>query len=165
MRKIVIIAHDIRSTHNVGALFRTCDGLGIAKIYLTGYSPYPKKADDERLPHLVDKIDKQIHKTALGAETNIDWEQAENPVDIIKNLKLRNYHIIALEQAKDSVAITNFQPPDKIALLLGNEVDGLNPHLLKLASTVLEIPMYGSKESFNVIQAAAMALYHLRFYD
>ncbi|MBW3569305.1 TrmH family RNA methyltransferase [Candidatus Parcubacteria bacterium] len=163
MRQIVVIAHNIRSTHNVGALLRTCDGLGINKVYLTGYTPYPKQAADKRLPHLSTKIDKQIHKTALGAENSLPWEHNENILDVLGVLKEQGYKVAALEQSKNSIALADFRPPEKTALLLGSEVEGLDSKLLSLASATLEIPMFGEKESFNVVQAAAMALYHLRF--
>lgn len=163
MRQIVVIAHNIRSTHNVGALLRTCDGLGINMVYLTGYTPYPKQIADKRLPHLSIKTDKQIHKTALGAENSLPWDHNENVFEVLNDLREQGYVTAALEQSKNSIALPDFQPPDKIALLLGSEVEGLNSNLLTLASVTLEIPMFGKKESFNVVQAAAIALYHLRF--
>lgn len=163
MRSIIVIAHNIRSSHNIGSLLRTCDGIGASKIYLTGYSPYPKQSADDRLPHIADKIDQQIHKTALGAEANIDWEHYQDVSKIIDKLKSKNYLVAALEQSKDSIKLPKFQPPQKIALILGNEVTGLDSSLLSLVSACLEIPMFGKKESYNVVQAAAMALFHLRF--
>lgn len=163
MPSIVVIAHDIRSTHNVGSLFRTCDGLGIDKLYLSGYTPYPKQTKDKRLPHLADKTDHQIHKTALGAEKILAWEYQEDISKIVENLKSQNYQVVALEQSENSISLTGFVSPDKIALILGNEVTGLDFKALSLTSICLEIPMLGKKESFNVVQAAAMALYHLSF--
>src|SRR5579885_2599476 len=73
-RQIVLIAHDLRSTHNIGSLLRTADGLGVEKVFITGYSPYPLMARDDRLPHLAQKLDRDIHKTALGAEQSVAWE-------------------------------------------------------------------------------------------
>jgi len=163
MRSIIVIAHDIRSTHNVGSLLRTCDGVGVEKLILTGYTPYPKKPGDQRLPHLADKITSQIHKTALGAETNLPWEHQENIAKAINKLRAEDYQIAALEQTKNSIALPDFRAPKKIVLILGNEVTGLDSSLLSLTSACLEIPMYGQKESYNVVQAAAMALFHLRF--
>jgi len=163
MRKIVVIAHDIRSTHNVGSLLRTAEGLGVEKVYLTGYTPYPLHDKDARLPHLANKIHQQIQKTALGAEKSQKWEQSENIEAVIASLKQEGYAIAALEQAQGAISLPEYQPPDKIAILLGTEVEGLDTELLALCSSALEIPMFGQKESFNVVQAAAMCIYHCKF--
>ena len=163
-RHIVVIAHDIRSTHNVGSLLRTCEGLGVQHVYFTGYTPYPELAEgDPRLPHIARKLAAQITKTALGAETLVSWSHADDVAACIRQLKAEGYQVAALEQAADSTPLPDFTPPDKVALLLGREVEGIAPELLKLCDTSLEIPMFGRKESFNVVQAAAMALYVLRF--
>jgi tRNA G18 (ribose-2'-O)-methylase SpoU len=163
MRSIVLIAHNLRSTYNVGSLFRTCDGLGVEKLYLTGYTPYPKQFHDSRLPHLADKIDHQISKTALGAEKAIIWKQNDDAMSIIKQLKNDGYLIAAIEQTADSQILSKFKPPPKLALIVGREVEGIEPEILKAANITLEIPMSGAKESFNVTIAAAIALYHCRF--
>jgi tRNA G18 (ribose-2'-O)-methylase SpoU len=162
MREIVVIAHNIRSTHNVGSLLRTADGLGVHTVYLTGYTPYPQKKADERLPHLARKIDSQIAKTALGAEKSSFWRQFDSVHSVINDLKSSGYTLVGLEQTQDSVLLPRFSPPDKIAVLLGSEVDGIEPNLLNLCDAVVEIPMYGQKESFNVVQASAICLYTLR---
>jgi 23S rRNA (guanosine2251-2'-O)-methyltransferase len=162
MRDIVLIAHNLRSTHNVGSLLRTAEGLGINKVYLTGYTPYPKNHNDSRLPHIATKIDKQIAKTALGAEKYLDWQHRDNIEDLIKELRKDGYNITALEQAPGSTKLPAFNPPQKIALIVGREVEGIEPEILELCDDILEIPMFGKKESFNVVQAAAMALYHFR---
>lgn len=164
MRDIVIIAHDMRSTHNVGSLLRTADGMGVSRVFLTGYTPYPLKTNDDRLPHIAAKIDRQIEKTALGASKTTTWSNENSLTDAVKLCRRDGYHIVALEQSDQSVTLHKFKPRQKIALLLGNEVDGLDPDLLSLADTIVEIPMLGKKESYNVIQSAAMALYRLRFY-
>ena len=163
MQNIVVIAHNIRSTHNVGSLLRTAEGLGIAKVYLTGYTPYPVKTNDQRLPHIAQKLDGAIRKTALGAEHTISWEQAEDVLEVLAQLREEGYTICALEQTKDALDITKFSCPAKCALLLGSEVTGVSPELLHLTDKRLVIPMVGKKESFNVVQAAAMALYQLCF--
>lgn len=163
MRQITLIAHNLRSTHNVGSLLRTADGLGIEKVYLTGYTPYPTTANDGRLPHLAGKIDRQIHKTALGAEKQVVWQQTDRVEPIIAELRAAQYAICGIEQADNSVLLPDYRPPDKVVLIVGREVEGLEPEVLKLCDFALEIPMYGGKESFNVVQAAAMALYHCRF--
>jgi tRNA G18 (ribose-2'-O)-methylase SpoU len=163
MREIVLIAHNLRSCHNIGSLLRTAEGLGVSKVYLTGYTPYPLSADDVRLPHLAAKIDKQIHKTALDAERLVDWQYVEEIAPVIKQLQLSDFTVAAVEQTQNSSALPDFEPGDKIALLMGREVEGVEPEVLALCDAALEIPMFGQKESFNVVQAAAMALYHCRF--
>ena len=163
MRKIVVIAHDIRSTHNVGALFRLCDGVGVNKLYLTGYTPYPKKLIDKRLPHIWRKLDKQISKTALGAEKSVKWSYIDDVDDLINELQEHDFQVIALEQSAGSKKMSAYKPGEKVAILLGREVEGIDKELLKICDTVIEIPMLGKKESHNVITAASMALYHLRF--
>ncbi len=163
MRKIVLIAHDLRSTHNVGSLLRTAEGFGVVKVYFTGYTPFPLKPNDSRLPHLSQKIAAQIHKTALDAEGLVAWEQYDDVDEVIERLREEGYTIAALEQSADSVALPDFAPPEKIAILLGREVEGIEPELLTLCDVTLEIPMFGRKESFNVVQAAAVAIYHCRF--
>lgn len=162
-RQIIVIAHNIRSCHNIGSLFRTAEGLGIEKLFLTGYTPYPKKPDDERLPHLASKIENQIDKTALGSQKTLSWEYVEDIAKLLTKLKKQEYKVVALEQTKSSQRLPDYRPPAKIALILGNEVKGIDSSVLKLADKHLEIPMFGQKESFNVVQAAAMALYVCRF--
>lgn len=163
-RQIVVIAHDIRSTHNVGSLLRTCEGLGVAQVYFTGYTPYPAlPSGDMRLPHIAQKLTNQIHKTALDAETLVPWTHADDVTACLQQLKSDGFSLVALEQSSSSIALPDYTPPEKVALLLGREVEGIDPQLLELCDTTLEIPMFGRKESFNVVQAAAMALYHLRF--
>jgi 23S rRNA (guanosine2251-2'-O)-methyltransferase len=161
MRSIVLIAHNLRSSHNVGSLLRTADGLGVQEVYLTGYTPYPLLSDDGRLPHLAHKIDAQISKTALGAQKTLG--KPADIVEVINDLKQQGYRICALEQAANSIKLPDYQPPDKIAILVGREVEGIEPEILAKCDQILEIPMLGQKESFNVVQAAAMALYHCRF--
>lgn len=162
MRDIVLIAHDIRSTHNIGSLLRTAEGFGVSHVYITGYSPYPAEEDDERMPHIRRKLDAQIHKTALGAEEQVDWTHVEDAEPVLQKLKADGYTILALEQTPDSVSLPLYRPPDKSALLIGREVEGIDTELLKQVDLTLEIPMYGKKESFNVAQATAVALYALR---
>ena|ERR1700741_3972654 len=164
MRDIVLIAHDIRSTHNVGSLLRTAEGLGVTTVYFTGYTPYPRKAEDTRLPYIAEKLTKQISKTALGAETSQDWEQSEDIHEVLTSLHNNGYTLVGLEQTADSIPLHTYKPSNKIALLLGREVEGIDPSLLELLDETIEIPMHGKKESFNVVQAAAMALYHLVWY-
>lgn len=161
-RKIILIAHNVRSTHNVGSLLRTADGLGLQHVYLTGYTPYPEEPNDSRLPHIRARAAKQINKTALGAENSVPWSHADDIKEVIKHLEKDGFLIIALEQTVKANSLPDFQSSQDIALILGNEVEGLDAHTLKLIHTHLQIPMLGTKESFNVANAAAMALYHFR---
>jgi len=162
--KIVLVVHDIRSCHNVGSLLRTAEGLGVEHVYLTGYTPYPVAPRDGRLPHLSTKIDGQIHKTALGAEDSVVWSQHDEVRDVLDSLRADGFKLLALEQTSDSLPLPQFRSDaSRLALLLGREVEGIDPTLLKDVDAALEIPMFGRKESFNVVQAAAMALYHCRF--
>ena len=163
MRQIILIAHDIRSSHNVGSLFRTAEGLGVKQIILTGYTAYPLAAKEDRLPHLAKKIDSQISKTALGAEKMLPWQREAGINSVISSLKKQNFVIAALEQVAGSTSLFDYQPPNKLAIIVGNEVKGLEASVVQLCDLTLEIPMLGHKESFNVVQAAAMALYHCRF--
>lgn len=163
MRPLVLIAHNLRSCHNVGSLLRTAEGLGVQHVFLTGYSPYPLMEHDTRMPHLARKIDKQIHKTALDAERQISWQQNDDVFGVIARLKADGFTIIAIEQAEGSVALPSYKPDEKIALLVGREVEGVEPEVLNACDRTVEIPMFGQKESFNVVQAAAMGLYHCRF--
>lgn len=159
MPQIIVIAHNIRSTHNVGSIFRTCEGLGVEKLILTGYTPYPMTADDERLPHIVRKLENQISKTALGAEKLVPYEYRELPP--LGELRIEGYRIVGLEQDARSVMLPAYKAPEKLVLLLGEEVEGITPELRAQCDDLIEIPMHGKKESFNVSVAAGIALYAL----
>jgi 23S rRNA (guanosine2251-2'-O)-methyltransferase len=163
MRDIVLVAHNLRSCHNVGSLFRTAEGLGVQKLILSGYSPHPTHANDRRLPHEAQKLTKQIHKTALGAEEMVAWEYHHELLPVLAKFKKQGYAIVGLEQAEDSRDLNKYHPPHKVVIVLGREVEGLEQHILDFCDAAVEIPMFGKKESFNVVQAAAMALYHCRF--
>lgn len=163
MRRIVLIAYNLRSCHNVGSLLRTAEGLGVEQVFLTGYTPFPLSTGDGRLPHVAAKIARQIHKTALGAEELVGWGHLDNLGPLFARLRAEGFTIAAVEQAPHAIQLNDYQPPEKIALLVGREVEGLEPEVLAQMDTILEIPMFGKKESFNVVQAAAMALYHCRF--
>lgn len=156
MVEIIVIAHNIRSTHNIGSIFRTAEGFGVQKIILSGYTPYPRIANDTRLPHIADKLTAQIHKTALGAEAIVPFTYLET-LDL-GTLDLAGYRLIALEQDVRSVNLRDYDPPEKIALLLGEEVHGIAPELLAQVDDIVEIPMHGKKESFNVSVATGIAL-------
>ena len=159
MPEILVILHNIRSTHNVGSVFRTAEGFGVSKIMLSGYTPYPAVANDSRLPHVREKLTAQIHKTALGAEAMVPFEYMEQ-LDL-PALKHAGYRIIGLEQSPKSIILKDYHPPQKVALLLGEEVNGIPSNLLAQCDDIIEIPMKGKKESFNVSVAAAIAIYEL----
>lgn len=161
MPEIIVIAHNIRSTHNVGAIFRTCEGFGIQRIILSGYTPYPVLHHDTRLPHISEKLTKQIHKTALGAETMVPFEYQETLH--LDTLRSSGYRIVGLEQANQAIILPDYEPPRKIALLLGEEVNGVSLELQKACDDLIEIPMMGTKESYNVSVATGIALYGLVF--
>lgn len=163
-RDLILIAHNLRSCHNVGSLLRTAEGLGIKEVYLTGYTPYPLMDHDIRLPHLATKIARQIHKTALGAENLVAWQHQPTIEPLLITLQSQGFNVAAVEQATAATELPRYSPPEKLVLIVGREVEGVESEVLARCDTVLEIPMYGKKESFNVVQAAAMALYHCRFY-
>lgn len=148
---LVVVLDNIRSTYNVGAIFRTADAGGVSKIYLCGITPTPDKNE-------------KIKKVALGAENYVSWEKVYQTWRLIKKLKKEGYFLIALEQspkAKNIFKIKNLKRK-KIALILGKETKGLSQTILKKADLILEIPMYGKKESLNVSVAFGIAIYYLR---
>src|SRR3989344_3549065 len=151
--EIFLVLHNIRSLHNVGAIFRTAEGLGVKKIYLTGYTPEPHD--------IFGKLRKDFAKTALGAEKYIEWEKLRYIAVLIKRLKKDGFQIVAMEQSKKSVNLGKFRPRKSIALILGNEVRGVPKPILQKCDKIIEIPMRGKKESLNVSVAAGIALYEL----
>lgn len=159
MTEIVLLLHNIRSTHNVGALFRTADATAVKQIICSGYTPYPEITEDTRLPHLRDKITRDIKKTALGAEKTIPFIYSEQPP--LDQLKEAGYRLVALEQNPRSIRLNKYKAPMRLALLLGEEVGGITPELLAQCDDIVEIPMLGQKESLNVSVAAGMALYQV----
>ena len=149
---VSLILNDIRSLHNVGSIFRTADGAGVAKIYLCGYTPGPV----DRFGRAV----KEIAKVALGAEKSVPYEVREI-AELIAELKSKGTQVVAVEQAPRAVPYTDFVPAGDVALVLGSEVPGLPGEVLKLCDAVIDIPMRGTKESLNVSVAAGIAMYKL----
>ncbi|HYC83440.1 MAG TPA: TrmH family RNA methyltransferase [Candidatus Paceibacterota bacterium] len=148
-----LILHNIRSAHNVGSIFRTADAAGVAKVFISGYTPQP-----------IDRFGRpvgEIAKTALGAEQTVPWEYQESVSKIITSLRKQSVEIIALEQDAKSVDYKKYKPAGSFALLLGNEVEGVEKKLLKRSDAIVEIPMAGEKESLNVSVAAGIALFRL----
>ncbi|MBI5003821.1 RNA methyltransferase [Candidatus Kaiserbacteria bacterium] len=146
-----LLLHNIRSAHNVGSIFRTADAAGVSRIYLSGYTPTP-----------VDRFgraQKEIVKTALGAEKDVSWEYAATPAPFIRRMKKEGWRIVGVEQdarATDYRALTLDRPT---LFILGNEVRGISPSLRGQCDVLTEIPMHGKKESLNVAVAAGIVLF------
>lgn len=151
-KELYVIAHNIRSLHNVGSIFRSADSFGVNKIYLTGYSGAP-----------VGNNAGKISKVALGAEEFVPWEQSKSAVRLIKKLKAQGIRIAVLENnvRRKTIALGKYKPKFPLALLLGEETKGNTKVLLGLADDILEIPMHGKKESLNVSVACGVALFQL----
>ena len=147
--KLFLLLDNIRSRENVGSIFRTADAVGISKIYLCGITPRP--------PH------PKISKTALQAETYVPWEYYAQTWQVLRKLKVESVKlkVIGLEQTRNSTDIFKFKPKFPLVLVLGNEVRGLSPRILKYCDKKISIPMYGKKESLNVAVAVGVALYQL----
>ncbi len=146
-RELYLIVHNIRSLHNVGAVFRTADAFGVTKIFLTGYTGTPP--------------DSKISKVALGAEEYVPWESSKSAVRLIKKLKAAGVRIAALENniPNKTIQLSKYKPKLPMALLLGEETKGLTKNLIELVDDILEIPMQGRKESLNVSVACGIALF------
>ena len=161
-RDIVVIMHNIRAVYNVGAILRTADCLGVSKVYATGYTPNLTTASDGSgqpiLPHIKLKLQRELHRSALGAETTVPFIAAPDINALLDKLKSDGYTITALEQSERAISLADYQTPAKTALLLGEEVRGITPELLAECSVVLELPMFGQKESYNVSVATGIAL-------
>lgn len=140
-----LVLPDIRSCHNVGALFRTADACGVDFLYLTGYTATPPKP--------------QIDKVSLGAEKWMPWKHYPDTLKLVKSLKKKGIKIVALEKNEMSVDLGEVKFSGPLALVVGNEVDGVDPEILALADVVVHIPMRGKKESLNVSVAAGVAMY------
>jgi len=149
----ILILDSIRSVLNVGAIFRTADAIGINKIYITGYSPTPLDR--------FGRIRKDFQKASLDAKIN--WEYYENILELIKKLKKENFLIISVEQDKKSIDYKkiNIEKEEKIAVIMGNENTGVNPEVLNISDKIIELPMYGSKNSLNVSVTTGIILYSL----
>lgn len=163
MPKIFFIVHNVRSAHNVGSLLRTADGLGVDRVYLTGFTPHPTYKGDKRLPHESARVERMINKTALGAAQKLDWRHQPDILLLITKLKQQGVMVVAIEQSEKSKPITELGLKSDMALIVGSEIGGIDQPILKLCNEIYEIPMSGSKESLNVAVAGAIALYQLRY--
>ena len=151
--EVILILPDIRSAINVGAMFRTADAVGVSKIYLTGYTPRPTDK--------FGRIQKDIAKSALGAETYVPWEYKKTLLPLIKSLKQDGYTLIALKKKKKSIDYRKLKASKKMALIVGPEVEGLSKSILSNCDKIMEIPMVGKKESLNVSVACGIALFRI----
>lgn len=144
---VIIILDNVRSMHNVGSVFRTCDAFAIEKIYLCGITAQP--------PH------REIEKTALGATQSVDWKYFQHTVDAAKQLKEEGYKIYSIEQVENSISLHDFKPyrNEKFALIFGNEVEGVSEEIISLSDAVIEIPQFGTKHSFNIVVSMGIVLW------
>lgn len=152
-RDVRILLHNIRSAHNVGAIFRTADALGISRIYLSGFTPCPV----DRFGRPV----KEVAKTALGAERTIPWAYAKTPARFLRTAKQEGFRVVGIEQDERAVDYKKFQAPEKLLILVGSEVKGLSQSLRKQCDVLLEVPMRGRKESLNASVAFGVAAFRI----
>lgn len=164
--KMTLVLDNIRSTYNVGAILRTADGFGVSKVILSGYTP--RVHDKNLLPHLREKLDHEIHKTALGAEDMLDIYSSDDIKSELVKLREQGWQIVGLENNIQNVPLFQSNDPklkealsDKVVLILGEEVNGIDYSLHDIIDLFIEIPMQGQKESFNVSVAAGIAMYQL----
>ena len=146
---LVIVLDNIRSQNNIGSAFRTGDAFRVKSIYLCGITATP--------PH------RDIHKTALGAENTVEWKYFENTVDAINLLKEKGYKIATVEQADQSTMLQNFtlNTSEKLALVFGNEVEGVEESIMEMADYCIEIPQFGTKHSLNITVSMGIVIWHL----
>ena len=152
--QIAVLLHNVRSAHNAGSIFRTADVAGAKKVFLSGYTPAPRDR--------FGRIQKEIAKTALGAEQYLEWEYKKSPLSIISTLRKNGWYIVAVEQDKTSLDYRKFKLKKPTLFVLGNEVSGIPKSLLKKCDAIIEIPMRGKKESLNVSVAAGIVLFSIR---
>ena len=146
---VIVLLDNVRSLHNVGSLFRTCDAMAVEKLYLCGITAKP--------PH------REIQKTAIGATESVNWEYNEDAISIIHRYKKEGYTIISVEQTSNSTALGNYNwKNEKILLIFGNEVDGVQQKIIDLSDFSLEIPQWGTKHSFNITVSAGIILWDLK---
>lgn len=147
---VVVVLDNIRSAHNVGSAFRTCDSFKIDKLWLCGICAVPPSAE--------------IHKSALGAEDSVPWEHSDSTPDVVSHLRSVGYEIVSVEQTVNSVSLEKFSPEfaegKKYALIFGNEVDGVDQAVVDASDMSLEIPQFGTKHSLNVSVSVGVILWH-----
>ncbi|MEI7690623.1 MAG: TrmH family RNA methyltransferase [bacterium] len=148
IKSLVLVLNDIRSTLNVGAIMRTGDGVGVEKIYLCGITATPKHP--------------KVIKTALGAENFVKWEYRKNITVLLKKLKKEEYQCVSLEIDEKSINIWDAHFGDKVALIVGNEITGIDSKIIEQSDLAIHIPMFGEKESLNVATATGIATYEIK---
>lgn len=146
-RPIVAVIDNVRSLHNVGAIFRTSDGAGLEKLYLCGITGTPPR--------------NEIRKTSLGAEDAVNWEYHENPLDITQRLQQQGYQIVVLEHTTHSINFQNAKYKYPLCLVVGHEHHGVTDQVVEMADLAIEIPMSGLKQSLNVSVAFGVAVYEI----
>jgi tRNA G18 (ribose-2'-O)-methylase SpoU len=148
---VMIVLDNIRSQNNIGSVFRTCDAFLMQGICLCGITSVP--------PH------REIQKTALGATESVDWKYFDESIEAIRMLREQGYRIIAIEQAEGSLMLQDFRwnGEEKIALVFGNEIDGVSEAVMAEIDACIEIPQYGTKHSVNISVSAGIVLWHIRF--
>lgn len=164
---ISILAHNIRSLYNVGSFFRTCDAVGVEKLFLTGYTGHPRTKNDPRKEWDIIHVEKKILKTGLSGFDSVDWEYYENPLEILEKLKNGGVgtprrvpvQIVAVEEGKGVSNVFDFDWKFPVCLIVGNEVTGVPQEILNIADAVVEIPMYGAGKSLNVGVALGVVVY------
>jgi len=146
---LVVVLDHVRSSNNVGSVFRTSDAMLVSKICLCGITATPP--------------DKEIHKTALGAENTVEWEYFKTTEEAVEMLRNMGYTIIAIEQVEKSIALNDYfpSPGEKLALIFGNEVKGVQQEVVNLCDKTIEIPQFGTKHSFNIAVSAGIVLWDL----
>lgn len=154
-KEVIVILDNIRSTHNVGSIFRTADALGVGGIVLCGTTPAPMDR--------FGRARSDIAKVSLGAEKNVPWKYEKEVLKVVKKMKKEGWKIIAIEQAENSIDYKKIKlgQKDKVAFVLGAEVEGVDKRILKLADQIAEIPMLGLKESLNVSVSFGVALFRI----
>ena len=164
--ELILVLDNIRSCYNVGAIMRTAEGFGVSRVILSGYTP--RLHDSKLLPHLREKLDREIHKTALGAEEMLDIEACDDILLEIGKMKEEGWQIVGLENNIESNRIVQLgseecrrKLSEKVVLVLGEEVYGISESVRRMMDLFIEIPMRGKKESFNVSVAAGIAMYDL----
>lgn len=146
---VCVVLDNIRSLHNVGSVFRSADAFCVSKVWLCGYTPQPPN--------------REIRKTAIGAEETVDWEYAADAIALARQLKAEGWKLMVVEQTDASIALPEFHPgkDERIALVLGNEVEGVQAGIVDICDGAIEIPQFGTKHSLNVSVAAGIVLYEV----
>ena len=151
MKSVAVLLHNVRSAHNVGSLFRTADAAGVSKLFLTGYTPTPRDR--------FGRSQKDVKKTALGAEVVVPWESEKSATLLVRRLRKEGWTIIGVEQDPQAKDYRRIRVKASTVFVFGNEVRGLSRSLRKLCDILIEIPMHGKKESLNISVAAGIILF------